>query len=501
MKPTNVTGYPFSNGDRLTAVSVNQICNALDAIQDYNDTIKEFEDLVEENTEEIKQQISATTETTVNTIQGVVQDPASVTAITSELAAGKAAIADAITEKGGTASATESFSGLAQDIQSMEIQQVTIDGGQMYANQMTGNGVLWDLYTILVQMKSQFMVNGYSYNGVLYKYSALIVCEYYKGYDSLVLQGADAYFTCDGDFYNYASPNHIWHDSDNGKMNRWVCFLFTAEGARLDITNTAISPRSMYIGGRIGTIEYFVNGRLTELVSGVDETDIVDKYIGGSYTQAWGKNLNLTGIKDFDKLAFNGQVFASVRKDTVWNTSSQLTGDVQYLYVDYRGGAYSKSINPIGGFTNLIGVVIRGNIKNGTDSFGSNLLGVNDNSLRFAYFPETTGHGPNFVLIGYYSGTLTNLEDVMVGAFTTNLKINRWNPDYLSDAARKATLIANIKNHILARVSDATGGTQLVFTVSTNMYNAIANENIEWQGETMTLADAFLTKNWLLAGA
>ena len=45
-----------------------------------------------------------------------VQDPASVTAITSEIASGKQAIAAAINAKGGSASATESFSELAQDI-------------------------------------------------------------------------------------------------------------------------------------------------------------------------------------------------------------------------------------------------------------------------------------------------------------------------------------------------------------------------------------------------
>ena len=46
-----------------------------------------------------------------------VQDPASVTAITSEIASGKQAIASAINAKGGEASATESFTELAQDIQ------------------------------------------------------------------------------------------------------------------------------------------------------------------------------------------------------------------------------------------------------------------------------------------------------------------------------------------------------------------------------------------------
>ena len=94
-----------------------------------------------------------------------------------------------------------------------------------------------------------------------------------------------------------------------------------------------------------------------------------------------------------------------------------------------------------------------------------------------------------------------NLILVEVGEMQTNLPFKTWNPtNVLADADKKAQLIENIKNYILAKVSDTTGGTQLVFTVSTNMYNAIANENIEWQGETMTLADAFLTKNWLFAG-
>ena len=84
----------------------------------------------------------------------------------------------------------------------------------------------------------------------------------------------------------------------------------------------------------------------------------------------------------------------------------------------------------------------------------------------------------------------------------TNFYCRFWNPsNVLADADKTAQLIDNIKNHILARVSDATGGTQLVFTVSTDMYNAIASETITWQDQTMTLADAFLTKNWLLAGA
>lgn len=53
MKPTDITGYPFSNGDKFTAVSLNQICKALDGIVDYSGAIEQLEEKVSENTEDI----------------------------------------------------------------------------------------------------------------------------------------------------------------------------------------------------------------------------------------------------------------------------------------------------------------------------------------------------------------------------------------------------------------------------------------------------------------
>ena len=59
---------------------------------------------------------------TVQAVVQAVQNPASITAITSEIASGKQAIASAINAKGGEASATESFTELAQDIESIPLQ-------------------------------------------------------------------------------------------------------------------------------------------------------------------------------------------------------------------------------------------------------------------------------------------------------------------------------------------------------------------------------------------
>ena len=408
--------------------------------------------------------------------------------------AGKVELAENITAKGIPASATETLPELAEKVGAIAQTQTILEGGEVMAAQQFGDGALWNLYQVLADMKTRFMGTG--------DYSALIVCEYYKGYDSLQLQGADGYYTCDGDLYEYASPNHVWHDADNGKMNRWVAFLYRDEGARLDITNTAISPRSMYIGGHIGTIEYFVNGRLTELVGCVEETDYVDYFLSQGFTQEWGFNCILRGVKH---LAIDGQTI---------NTTISSAGTV---VLDVEGVFYSSG-NSYGGQLQL---------PNATTLFINRASSLLSDNMMFlaAHLNAIYSEQATRVHVGLYyqtplirNGTYErlifpnttefyciasspNLIDLVVGELDSNTYFG-WNPtNVLADVTKKAQLIENIKNHILARISDATGGTQLVFTVSTDMYNSIASEIIEWQGETMSLADAFLTKNWLLAGS
>lgn len=426
---------------------------------------------------------------------------------------GKVQLAENITAKGVQASATETLPELSEKVGAIAQTQTILEGGEVMAAQQFGDGALWNLYQVLADMKTRFMGNG--------DYAALIVCEYYKGYDSLHLQGADAYYTCDGDLYEYASPNHIWHDSDNGKMNRWVAFLYRNEGARLDITNTAISPRSMYIGGHIGIIEYFVNGRLTELVCGVEETDIVDNLLNKGFSQEWGRNLIIRGIRELTKdgttnglvVNSNGLVYIENAYDgaNVYckNVVSCPNADSVILKGEKTRTLYGYScyILNIGANTKQVKFdglkeYVTNQTIGSTNLIAGDMSGLHVLDMRDIKVIRALSEGYGGMNIFARNANTANLADIWVGELAQNLRLWGWNPtNVLADPDKKAQLIENIKNHILARVSDATGGTQLVFTVSTNMYNSIANEQIEWQGETMSLADAFLTKNWLLAGA
>ena len=418
---------------------------------------------------------------------------------------GKTQLAQAITSKGVETSPTDTYPEMAKKVAQIPQETTIYEGTDSYGKQIGAGGSLWDLYQVLADMKTRFMGTG--------DYAALIVCEYYKGYPSLVLQGADGYYTCDGDYYDYASPNHVWHDDNNGKMNRWVAFLYRDDGARLDITNTSISPRSMYIGGHIGTIEYFVDGRLTDLVCGIEETDVLDNFNQKGFTQPFAAKNSFINIKNATGFSVPNSVFTylHINNETELQVSTSIIStQSQYVVIDIDGGANvsanTRLLNISDLQANVVGIEIRGNVRL-TGSYAMVVGGRGENTatannLIFLYINDITSRGDFSQRLFDIGRSAANLIDVKVGALITDMSASAWNPtNVLADATKKAQLIENIKNHILARVSDATGGTQLVFAVSTNMYNNIASEQIEWQGETMSLADAFLTKNWLLAGA
>lgn len=415
---------------------------------------------------------------------------------------GRSALATAITAKGVPTTAETPLADMAENVGDIQQQTIEVTAPNWYGGQVGADGSLWDLYAVLAQMKNQYMGAGH--------YAALIVCEYYKGYDSLQLQGADAYYTCDGSFYNY-DANHVWNDADNGKANRWVCFLYASEGARLNITNTAISPRSMYIGGHIGTIEYFVTGRLTDIVCGVEDTDIIDYFLQKGYTQSFGFNCILRGVKNFTNSSTTGSTqFVSSSAGTLFiETLEDYTAQSAYQILITASASFIK-IKGLKNASTWSSYLMASNAATGIElpdleyqiSGSTSIIKAGNSSyLQYLYFDNLKSHSVQLAY-PYGGGTFANLIDVKVGNMVSNFQFQSWNPTaVLADATKKAQLIDNIKNHILARVSDATGGTQLVCKVSTNMYNAIASENITWNGQTMTLADAFLTKNWLLAGA
>lgn len=91
-------------------------------------------------------------------------------------------------------------------------------------------------------------------------YAVVIMGLYYQGYNSLVLKGADAYITCDGDFYEASSTDeeiiHYWHDTDSGKIDRYVAFLQKTEKQSIVFDKGGRMPRGLIVDGHCGEIRW-----------------------------------------------------------------------------------------------------------------------------------------------------------------------------------------------------------------------------------------------------
>lgn len=210
---------------------------------------------------------------------------------------GKTELAANITAKGVPASASETLPELAGKVNAIAQESYTIDGGEMYAKQLFGSletPNYWNLYEVLENLLS---------DGRLVNYGGILLAEYYKGYDSLALSGAGAggaYVVSDkdsqGNFIMYTNDTtHTWATDFDGKGNRWVAYCFADEGHDFQITDTNTSPRSIFIGRKVGTIACLVNTRISQLV--VPDGNELGDFISNSNTHNWDCSIVIRNIK------------------------------------------------------------------------------------------------------------------------------------------------------------------------------------------------------------
>lgn len=215
---------------------------------------------------------------------------------------GKNELAANIAAKGVPASASETLPELAEKVSAIAQESYTIDGGEMYAKQLFGSLVTpnyWNLYEILAQLLS---------DGRLVQYGGILLAEYYRGYDSLALAGAGAggaYVVSDkdsqGNFIMYTNDTtHVWDTAFDGRLNRWVAYCFADEYHDFQITDTNTSPRSIFIGRKVGTITSLVNGRVSEIV--VPNGSKLYNFKSTGFTQNWSKKVVLNLVKASDMI-------------------------------------------------------------------------------------------------------------------------------------------------------------------------------------------------------
>lgn len=267
---------------------------------------------------------------------------------------GKAELAANITAKGVQASATETLPELAEKVSAIAQESYTIDGGEMYAKQLFGSletPNYWNLYEVLANLLS---------DGRLVQYGGILLAEYYRGYDSLALAGADtggAYVVSDkdenGQFKMYTEDTtHTWATEFDGKGNRWVAYCFADEYHDFQITDTNTSPRSIFIGRKVGTIKQLANSRTSQIV--VPDENELRMFNPNGFTNKFGK---------FVKLKLSGE-----QTNTIINNEPNL--ESVYLEVDKISnmGTYGSDAGISG--TELNCIIVKANQATNTISTG-----------------------------------------------------------------------------------------------------------------------------------
>ena len=178
-----------------------------------------------------------------------------ITAIDSDIRAGKAALAENIRLKGVSSSETDSLLGMAEEVKQIAQQQITFESSEEYEKQMFGaqtipsgiaykqEGPLWNLYKVMTQLLS---------DGRFVTYGGILLAEYDLRYPSIDLSGAGAggaYFTSDGSFYTQ-DVTHVW--SDYNMANRWVAYLLKNASTNFIVPSVKARPVNVHIGRAVG---------------------------------------------------------------------------------------------------------------------------------------------------------------------------------------------------------------------------------------------------------
>ena len=413
---------------------------------------------------------------------------------------GKTQLAAAITSKGVETSPTESYPEMAEKVNAISQEAYEINGGEMYAKQLFGSletPNYWNLYDILAQLLS---------DGRLVQYGGILLAEYYKGYDSLALAEAGAggaYVVSDkdenGQFKMYTEDTtHTWATEDDGKGNRWVAYCFADEYHNFQITDTNTSPRSIFIGRKVGTITSLVNGRISQIVC--PDGNEYTKFNPGTYTQNWDKRVVLRGIKNQSGYL----IYNAGNIESMYIEGDNITGN---LFYDYWPSLVSLVIK-----CNTINEIIftpkgqsylplnyihidnadgRLSLSEGSFTFSnSKKVFIITNTESFELFSNQVTNAANMSNSRVYFGYRTN--DI-----TKTVKINNGNPAWneLPDVELKAGWCkpldigsciglteANMYAHILQRLkqdeSDCGDGVTIILG-STNLAKLTSEESVQ----------------------
>lgn len=220
-------------------------------------------------------------------------------AVLTELNNGKQEMVDALATKNVQSSTDKTLSAIASDVRSIAQAPITIEGGEMYEKQLFGaatdqtndyqqsDSPTWNLYKVMENLLN---------DGRFIQFGGIMLVEYGVNSDTVVLDMAGAggvYLTSDGAMYD-VDTTHTWDIKKDGKLNRWVAYIFKEEWKNVSLTHSNIL--SIHIGRKVGIITCTSSTQMNALV--VTDGNMLKSFNSSGYAHKLVGNVIIKNIDE-----------------------------------------------------------------------------------------------------------------------------------------------------------------------------------------------------------
>lgn len=383
---------------------------------------------------------------------------------------------------------------------------IKVEVVSQYEKSATLGGTMYNMHDAMKSLKADNRTSNFS---------VIMLCEYYVGYNSLELSGADAYITNDGAFYQEASVTHYWSDANNGKFDRWVAFLYRNTNTNYTVPSTLVCPRKILVDGTMGAIFLNAEGRIERLecTEGSSVADLKGGYSYYSvYNNPWEVNAYIGKIRNHNNVN-NPLVYLSTSRSVCLDIELETAG-MLILCTKELVNIYLPSLTTISGATGCI--VGNNSTSTGVQNIVAPLLrqasklfyGKHCVNVRYIHTPSliscptiwattTAANSSAYAdLIHWEIGQGFNSQfDLRLCTFANCLLTD--SNDLVEDVTAHPTWsnldqwLYNFEHLIVDKLADLTGQTAKTITLAATPYAAI----------TESIRSKMSAKNWNLASA
>ena len=324
-------------------------------------------------------------------------------AVLTELNHGKQEMVDALAKKNVQSSTDKTLSQIAGDIAQIAQQPISIDGGELYENQLFGaptdktnayeqpDSPTWNLYQVMANILS---------DGRFVGYGGIVLCEYSKGARSQYFEGAalgGLYFTSEGKIID-AVEEYIWDDFGNCKGNRWVAIINKEENIDVTFNTTENTPLSIHIGRKVGLLTLnATGGNVSEIVC----TDGNEYTLLSNQNSGFGKTTILRGLGTMSHPRFiSSDAFAALSRLVLsinGDINTIISNNVGFLHINKAACSKTIIIEKVGKISSFIGCT---NVQKTAFEYVGFPMGYRLTATLFHQFVEGLASSPTMTIAG-----------------------------------------------------------------------------------------------------